>query len=126
MNKMTAYNSITFSPYSTSELPDFIVTLKNDLFAKVETDTLINLPLKEHRQTFIILHGRGSLAEKFAPALLSSTTTTNETLQSAFPHAKIIFPTAPKSQSTIFNETRLKSSSPLLIHQLFDNWFLPD
>jgi hypothetical protein len=39
------------------ELPSFITTAKNDLFIKVEADTLIHLPLKEHRQTFIILHG---------------------------------------------------------------------
>jgi hypothetical protein len=81
---MTAYSSSTSS---TPALPAVINTMKNDLSIKAETDTLIHLLLKEHRKTFIILHGCGSLVENFAPALLSSTTTKNETLESAFPHA---------------------------------------
>jgi hypothetical protein len=31
-----------------------------------------------------------------------------------------------KSQPSIFNGVRTKDSSPLLIHQWYDNWFLPD
>jgi len=142
------------APYSSPvwDLPADMAALESDLSIKTEADTLIHLPLKEHRQTFIILHGRGSSANKFAPALLSSTTSKNETLQSAFPHAKILFPTAPKSQpsildgsvssdawwqcpktsnpvsihQTLFNENTSKSSSPVLVNQWFDNWFLPD
>lgn len=33
-------------------------------------EPLVFEPLQEHRQTFLILHGRGSFAAKFAPPLL--------------------------------------------------------
>ena len=73
----------------------------------------------DHRQTFIILHGRGSTAEKFGHALLSTTSTlANETLQTAFPHAKLIFPTASRNRATIYKRS--------YIHQWFDNWHLED
>jgi hypothetical protein len=47
-------------------------------------------PTQEHRQTFVILHGRGSRAIKFVLSFLTSTR-----LQDEFPHAKIFFPLAP-------------------------------
>src|SRR6187402_828492 len=126
---MTANNNNTSTfpgLFSVPEIPDDMTTMKNDLFQKADTVTLIYLPLKEHRHTFIILHGRESSAEQFAHALLSSTTTKNATLQSLFPHAKLIFPSALISQPTVFKEVQSKSSRPLLIHQWFDTWFLPD
>lgn len=100
---------------------------------------LIVLPSEEHKHTFIILHGRGSTGPEFAgksisdPAvaegdgakssdktrrggtpLLRSTASNGQTLQSAFPHAKLIFLTASKNRATIY-----KSST----HQWFDNWY---
>ncbi|KAM3069594.1 hypothetical protein ACMFMF_008807 [Clarireedia jacksonii] len=78
-------------------------------------------PSPPHRQTLIILHGRGSFAEKFAPPFLKMTTSESKgsrTLQTAFPHAKIIFPTAPRSRATIYKKS--------FTHQWFDCWHLQD
>jgi predicted esterase len=68
-------------------------------------------PAQEHRQTFVILHGRGSWAKKFAPSFLTSTK-----LQDEFPHAKIIFPTAPQTRASTYDD--------LKVHQWFDTWHL--
>ncbi|KAK3940845.1 alpha/beta-hydrolase [Diplogelasinospora grovesii] len=75
-----------------------------------------------HRQTFILLHGRGSSADKFGPVLLDTPITSTDdggkdtvvTLATAFPHAKFIFPTAPRSRATVYNRSR--------INQWFDCW----
>jgi hypothetical protein len=115
---MPGYTSPSFAPSAD------MIEMKNNLLTDAEINTPIHPPLKEHRQTFIILHGRGSSTEEIAPALLSSTTSKNEALQSAFPHAKIIFPTATRSQPYIFKEVRIESFSSLLIYQWFGNWFL--
>lgn len=81
--------------------------------------TMIIQPRLEHRQSFIILHGRGSTADKFAPGLLSaSSASENEHLQSAFPHAKLVFPTASSNRATIYKRS--------YTHQWFDNWHLED
>lgn len=83
-----------------------------------------------HKQTFILLHGRGSNAARFGPVLLttpfpspsplsqtpSPTANPTQTLPTAFPHAKFIFPTAPYRRATIYKRT--------LITQWFDNWHL--
>ncbi|TVY36821.1 Acyl-protein thioesterase [Lachnellula subtilissima] len=79
-------------------------------------DPIIVSPHQEHKQTFIILHGRGSTAEKFAPPLLSITTPSGETLQTAFPHAKLIFLTASRNRATIYKRS--------LTHQWFDHWHM--
>jgi predicted esterase len=81
-------------------------------------DPKIIEPLLEHKETFIILHGRGSFADKFGPPLLAMPSSSNETLQEAFPHAKIIFPTASRNRATIYNRS--------LPHQWFDNWHLEE
>ncbi|CAD6575380.1 MAG: hypothetical protein ASARMPREDX12_007246 [Alectoria sarmentosa] len=69
-----------------------------------------------HKHTFIILHGRGSNAQKFGPPLLSTEISPGTTLQTAFPHAKFVFPTASKRRAQIYNRS--------IIHQWFDNWSL--
>lgn len=82
-----------------------------------------------HKQTFILLHGRGSNASKFGPVLLTTPfppptpsplsqtpSSPPQTLATAFPHAKFIFPTAPYRRATIYKRT--------LITQWFDNWHL--
>ena len=79
-------------------------------------DPMIVLPQLEHRQTIIILHGRGSYAAKFGPPLLE-TEVNGQTLQTVFPRAKIIFPTATKEKATIYKNPT---------HQWFDNWHLED
>ncbi|KAG8166209.1 hypothetical protein KVR01_004761 [Diaporthe batatas] len=106
---------------------------------------LIFEPLQlPHRQTFILLHGRGSWAEKFAPELLqtplprsspqnhagssqcakSAHGPTNAlpdqkpamTLQTSFPHARFVFPTAPRRRAALNRRA--------LTHQWFDSWKL--
>ncbi|KAK3328024.1 phospholipase/carboxylesterase family protein-like protein [Cercophora scortea] len=87
-----------------------------------------------HKQTIILLHGRGSTAQKFGPVILatplsqhinitpptSSTTTqtTNQTqtqtLPNHLPNTKFIFPSAPRSRATIYKRS--------LIPQWFDSW----
>ena len=91
-------------------------------------EPLIVEPLElPHRNTFILLHGRGSTAERFSQELLkttldqSSETPTgaeeSRTLRHLFPHAKFIFPTASKRRAAIFKRR--------VIHQWFDCWRLP-
>lgn len=102
-------------------------------------DPLVVPPLSSHKQTFILLHGRGSSAAKFGPALLSTAIpagvdrtadplTGSElpgsvtlppgldppptTLATLFPHAKFIFPTAPRSRATAYKRS--------IINQWFD------
>ena len=79
-------------------------------------EPMIVLPSLDHRQTIIILHGRGSYAAKFGPPLLE-TVVDGKTLQTAFPHAKIIFPTASKEKATIYKNPT---------YQWFDNWHLEE
>lgn len=107
-------------------------------------DPLIFEPLQPpHRQTFVLLHGRGSWAEKFAPDLLqtpirsspqeavesSKCDTSTDcptaslpdqkagmTLRTAFPHARFVFPTADRRRAIIYKRA--------LTHQWFDNWKL--
>ncbi|KAF2434075.1 alpha/beta-hydrolase [Tothia fuscella] len=91
-------------------------------------EPLIVLPIKEHKQSFIILHGRGSSAQKFSEPFLShaitplqseGTTTSaaeSPTFQSSFPHAKFVFPNAALRRAVIYHRS--------LTHQWFDNWSL--
>lgn len=79
-------------------------------------EPLVVLPLREHQQTWIILHGRGSNAEKFGPEFLCTPLMGNETLRTIFPNAKFVFPTASSRRATIYKRS--------LIHQWFDNWHL--
>ncbi|KAK4495034.1 hypothetical protein PRZ48_013361 [Zasmidium cellare] len=71
-----------------------------------------------HAQSIIILHGRGSNAKAFAEPLLLLETPRYGTLQTAFPTAKFIFPTAPRTLVT-----RSKKAS---MNQWFDFWSLQD
>ncbi|KAL8761661.1 MAG: hypothetical protein Q9184_002245 [Pyrenodesmia sp. 2 TL-2023] len=77
---------------------------------------LIIPPLLAHKQTFIILHGRGSNATSFGPALLNTQISETHTFQSALPHARFIFPTASKRRAQIYHRS--------MINQWFDNWSL--
>ncbi|KAJ4288441.1 hypothetical protein N0V90_011676 [Kalmusia sp. IMI 367209] len=77
----------------------------------------------------IILHGRGSIAERFADPLLThpvaplSTAATSDAASSTepmrafqdyFPNTKFVFPTAPLRRAVAFNRS--------LTHQWFDHW----
>lgn len=102
---------------------------------------LVIPPLRPpHKQTLIILHGRGSSGEKFGPALLDSEFTLSgstctppptlpsasaseintdagtTTLRQAFPHARFVFPTAARRRATLYGRSHT--------HQWFDNWEL--
>ena len=78
---------------------------------------LIIAPLSgAHKQTIIILHGRGSNAEKFGPELLASSIPGYGSLPAAFPDTKFIFPTASFRRATIYKRSK--------ITQWFDNWSL--
>ncbi|KAF1837350.1 phospholipase/carboxylesterase family protein-like protein [Decorospora gaudefroyi] len=98
---------------------------------------LVIPPLHDHKTTMIILHGRGSSAEKFAEPLLthivspgdkvpvSSTElpadgspTSMKSFQEHFPNTKFVFPTAPLRRAVVFKRS--------LIHQWFDNWSLTE
>lgn len=104
-------------------------------------DPLIFEPLQlPHQHTFILLHGRGSWADKFGhellrtpiknpvrslptnkssagePANVSQTQASMVTLQTAFPHARFVFPTAARRRATIYKRS--------YTHQWFDNWKL--
>ncbi|KAK3685385.1 Alpha/Beta hydrolase protein [Podospora appendiculata] len=93
-------------------------------------DPLIIPPVSAtHKQTFILLHGRGSTAHKFGPVILETPLSQNDdnendttptpptkaqTLQRLYPHAKFIFPSAPRSRAAIYKR--------YLIPQWFDCW----
>jgi predicted esterase len=81
-------------------------------------EPMIVPPQLDHRQTFIILHGRGSTAQMFGPSLLSTTTLSGTTLQTAFPHAKIIFLTASRNRATIYRRR--------YTHQWFNHWHMEE
>jgi predicted esterase len=96
---------------------------------------LIVPPLHDHKMTMIILHGRGSTAEKFAEPLLThvvspvdtapaastespadNSPTPLKSFQEHFPNTKFVFPTAPLRRAAAFKRS--------LTHQWFDNWSL--
>ncbi len=84
--------------------------------SSIYPDPLIVPPLQEHKETWIILHGHGSNAQKFGSELLSTQIPGHGSLPQAFPHAKFIFPTASARRATIYKRKE--------IHQWFDNWHL--
>jgi predicted esterase len=86
---------------------------------------LVVAPKATHKTTLIVLHGRGSTAEKFAEPLLtnpvspsSSTAENSNSFHDQFPNTKFIFPTAPLRRAVIFQRS--------LTHQWFDNWSLTE
>ncbi|PGH02493.1 hypothetical protein GX51_04661 [Blastomyces parvus] len=85
-------------------------------------------PLKSHRQTIILLHGRGDNGAKFGSHMLSipfpepplpspNSPPRFLTLGDAFPHAKFVFPNAP--------QRRPRQHQYDVINQWFDLWWLP-
>lgn len=107
--------------------------------SKIQHTTLplVIPPANEHKTTMIILHGRGSTAEKFAEPLLNhmvssddtkpvitaelfqeTSITTTKTFHEHFPNTKFVFPTAPLRRAVVFKRS--------LTHQWFDNWSLTE
>ncbi|KAI4256318.1 MAG: hypothetical protein L6R42_006298 [Xanthoria sp. 1 TBL-2021] len=84
--------------------------------ASTYPEPLVIPPLRDHRQTFIILHGRGSNGVTFGPPFLDTQVTESQTLRSCFPYAQIIFPTASRRRAQIYHRS--------VINQWFDNWSL--
>lgn len=81
-------------------------------------DPLIINPTAPHTHTIILLHGRGSNAERFGLELLNAATAAGNTLAELFPAVKFVFPTAKKRRSTILKRVP--------INQWFDNYSLED
>lgn len=85
--------------------------------------------LRDHEQTFVLLHGRGSNGKKFGSELLEARTTlsctawkplhgensnlqedlplSTPTLRTLFPNAKFIFPTAKKRRAKWYNRATI-------------------
>ena len=87
----------------------------------VHSPPLIFPPPQTHQTTLIILHGRGSTAQKFAEPLLthpvsSSTIDSPKAFRDYFPNTKFVIPTAPLRRAVVFKRS--------LTHQWFDNWSL--
>jgi hypothetical protein len=86
------------------QLPERHSKAAKDLSAQFP-EPITASPQLEQLQSFIILHGRGSTAEKFAPPLPETATASSEKLQTAFPHAKLIFLTAFRTRATIYKRS---------------------
>ncbi|KAK8176205.1 Alpha/Beta hydrolase protein [Phyllosticta citribraziliensis] len=81
-------------------------------------EPLIVNPTAPHTHSIILLHGRGSNAERFGIELLKSRNSKDRTLTDCFPGAKFVFPTAKKRRSTAIKR--------IPINQWFDNFSLDD
>lgn len=129
----SAFNRRRYSFFcSPTKLPDCIYSSMSSSKSKPQRtiSPLLYPPTQEHKTTIIVLHVRGSTAEKFAQPLLThavslvdilpaegSPLSTN-TFHDYFPNTKFIFPTAPLRRAAI--------SKRSLTHQWFDNWSLTE
>ncbi|KAJ4360063.1 uncharacterized protein N0V89_000622 [Didymosphaeria variabile] len=91
---------------------------------------LVFEPTEIHTTTMIVLHGRGSTAERFAEPFLTSlvaprtrvtrsqvselASESTTIFRDYFPNTKFLFPTAPLRRAAAFNRS--------LTHQWFDKW----
>lgn len=73
-------------------------------------------PKQTHKQTFILLHGRGDTASAFSTGILGTELPDRKTLNEVFPNAKFIFLQAPLRELAISSETKF--------FQWFDVWSL--
>ncbi|KAJ6491630.1 putative acyl-protein thioesterase 1,2 [Mycena vitilis] len=87
---------------------------RNKMKQLIWPDPLVVPPAGIHTHSIILLHGRGSNAERFGLELLKAQSSNgNKTLAEHFPGLKFIFPTAKKRRAAMFNRTP--------INQWFDN-----
>ncbi|KAJ6593251.1 Alpha/Beta hydrolase protein [Mycena capillaripes] len=92
---------------------------KNKAKQLIWPEPLVVSPTGIHTHSIILLHGRGSNAERFGLELLKAETSdSGQTLAAHFPGFKFIFPTAKKRRAAIFNRTP--------INQWFDNHSLEE
>ncbi|KAJ6497462.1 Alpha/Beta hydrolase protein [Mycena sanguinolenta] len=92
---------------------------RNKMRQSIWPEPLVVQPRGAHTHTIIMLHGRGSNAERFGLELLKAQTSeSNKTLAEHFPGLKFIFPTAKKRRAAMFNRTP--------INQWFDNHSLEE
>ncbi|KAJ7270151.1 Alpha/Beta hydrolase protein [Mycena haematopus] len=102
-----------------ADLAGSVALNKNKLQQLVWPDPLVVQARGIHTHTIILLHGRGSNAERFGLELLKAQTSDNsKTLAEHFPGLKFIFPTAKKRRAAMFNRTP--------INQWFDNHSLEE
>ncbi|KAJ4421734.1 hypothetical protein N0V82_003578 [Gnomoniopsis sp. IMI 355080] len=91
---------------------------KTKLKQTIWPQPLVVQPASAHTHSIILLHGRGSNAERFGVELLAAKSSANKTLAEHFPSARFIFPTAKKRRSTVLKRVP--------INQWFDNFSLED
>ncbi|KAJ7125348.1 Alpha/Beta hydrolase protein [Mycena epipterygia] len=92
---------------------------KNKMKQLIWPDPLVVPPTGTHTHSIILLHGRGSNAERFGLELLRARNSdSNKTLAEHFPGMKFIFPTAKKRRAVVFKRTP--------INQWFDIYSLED
>lgn len=91
---------------------------KTKLKQTIWPEPLVVQPAGAHTHSIILLHGRGSNAERFGIELLAARSSANKTLAEHFPSARFIFPTAKKRRSTVLKRVP--------INQWFDNFSLED
>ncbi|KAI9748228.1 MAG: hypothetical protein M1815_003433 [Lichina confinis] len=81
-------------------------------------EPMVTPPAQEHKQSIILLHGRGSTGAMFGTWLLFFHIPGIGNLREAFPNARFVFPTAANRRAAILKEN--------MIHQWFDIWSLKD
>lgn len=91
---------------------------KTKLKQTIWPEPLVVQPTTTHTHSIILLHGRGSNAERFGLEFLAAKSSANKTLAEHFPSVRFIFPTAKKRRSTVLRRTP--------INQWFDNYSLED
>ncbi|KAI9728682.1 MAG: hypothetical protein M1828_002788 [Chrysothrix sp. TS-e1954] len=85
-----------------------------------EVKSITFAPLREpHRQTIVLLHGRGDTADQFSAFLLLTSIPQYQSLQTAFPHARFVFLSAPSRP--VAQLLNLESK-----HQWYDIWSLKE
>ncbi|KAK7742151.1 hypothetical protein SLS53_004737 [Cytospora paraplurivora] len=91
---------------------------KTKLKQTIWPEPLVIQPTTAHTHSIILLHGRGSNAERFGLELLAARSSANKTFADHFPSARFIFPTAKKRRSTVLKR--------LPINQWLDNFSTED
>lgn len=102
-------------PHGDDPLPTMSKTKRKQT---IWPDPLVLDPTVAHTHSIILLHGRGSNAERFGVELVTAKSSAGKTLREHFPFAKFIFPTAKKRRSIAFKR--------IPINQWFDNFSLKD
>ncbi|KAJ7188942.1 Alpha/Beta hydrolase protein [Mycena filopes] len=116
-NSPLAHNQCPRSIMSDSA-PSVAQPSKTKMKQLIWPEPLVVPPTGIHTHSIILLHGRGSNAQRFGLELLKATGSDNRTLAQQFPGLKFIFPTAKKRRALAFNRT--------LINQWFDNHSLDE